>query len=120
MTSNQALTADVFVPFIAPRERVLMATHFRSTWLSSSLNALRDRGYFDRYLALLPESARGPILETVAGVWLPMDLGMVHYRTCQALELTRREAWEIGMEVTRKVHGTSLALALRLAKQAGV
>jgi hypothetical protein len=45
---------------------------------------------------------------------------MAHYRACDALELSKREAWEIGMEVTRKVHGTSLALAFRLAKQAGV
>jgi hypothetical protein len=60
------------------------------------------------------------VLETVAGVWLPVDVCMAHYRACDALDLSKREAWEIGMEVTRKVHGTSLALAFRLAKQAGV
>lgn len=45
---------------------------------------------------------------------------MAHYRACEALELGKHEAWEIGVEVTRRVHGTSLALAFRLAKQAGV
>jgi hypothetical protein len=117
--STQTIDAP-YVEFAVPRARVPTATHFRSTWLSSSLNALRDRSHFDRYLELLPAEAKPVILETVAGVWLPIDVAMTHYRTCEALDLSRREAWEIGMEVTRKVHGTSLALAFRLAKQAGV
>jgi hypothetical protein len=97
-----------------------MTTHFRSTWLSSSFNALRERNYFNRYYELLPEPHRAPILESVAGVWLPMEVGISHYRACDALGLSKREAWEIGVEVTRRVHGTSLDLAIRLAKQAGV
>jgi hypothetical protein len=111
---------EPFVPFAVPRARVPAATHFRSTWLSSSLNALRERQHFDRYLALVPDLDRATILETVAGVWLPVEVAMTHYRACDALGLSKREAWEIGMDVTRKVHGTSLALAFRLAKQAGV
>ncbi|MGO8996890.1 MAG: hypothetical protein ACLQVI_26550 [Polyangiaceae bacterium] len=109
-----------FVPFAVPRARVPPATHFRSTWLSSSLSALRERKHYDRYLTLLPAEHRAAILETVAGVWLPTEVCMAHYRACDALDLGKREAWEIGVEVTRKVHGTSLALAFRLAKQAGV
>jgi hypothetical protein len=97
-----------------------MATQFRSTWLGSSLLALRERNYFERYSSLLPEAHRAPILEAVAGAWLPIDVCVAHYRACDALGLSKREAWEIGMEVTRKVHGTSLALAFRLAKQAGM
>jgi hypothetical protein len=111
---------EPFVPFAVPRARVPPASHFRSTWLGSSLNALRDRGHFDRYLAHLPETDHATILETVAGVWLPIDVCLTHYRACDALDLGKRESWEIGVEVTRKVHGTSLALAFRLAKQAGV
>jgi len=120
IVSSLAPPEELFVSFAVPRSRVPAATHFRSTWLSSSLNALRERGHFDRYLTLLPEADRATILETVAGVWLPVDVGISHYRACEALDLGKREAWEIGVEVTRKVHGTSLALAFRLAKQAGV
>jgi hypothetical protein len=109
-----------FVGFAQPRARVPLATHFRSTWLNSSLTAMRDRGYFERYLALLPPEYHAPILESVAGMWLSIDVAVAHYRACDALNLSRRDAWDIGVSVTRKVHGTSLALAIRLAKQAGV
>ena len=109
-----------FVGFAQPRARVPLATHFRSTWLNSSLTAMRDRGYFKRYLALLPPEYHAPILESVAGMWLSIDVAVAHYRACDALNLSRRDAWDIGVSVTRKVHGTSLALAIRLAKQAGV
>lgn len=118
--STRVSTEEPFVSFTAPRWKVAPATHFRSTWLSSSLNALRERRLFDRYFGLLPEEHRAPILESVAGVWLPVEVCLAHYRACDALDLSRREAWDIGLEVTRKVHGTSLALAFRLAKQAGV
>jgi hypothetical protein len=111
---------ELFVPFPVPRLQVPEATHFRSTWLSSSVSALRDRGYYDRYVTLLPEVHRAMILETVAGVWLPIEVCLAHYGACDALALSRRDAWDIGVEVTRKVHGTTLALAIRLAKQAGV
>ncbi len=111
---------EPFVALPAPRERIPLATSIRSTWLGSSLRSLRERGHYERYLALLPEDARGPILEAVAGMWLPMSLGVAHYRACDALGLSKRESWEIGVEVTRRVHGTSLALAIRLARQVGV
>jgi hypothetical protein len=111
---------EVFLAFAVPREQVPQATRFRSTWLSSSLTALRDRGLMDRYLGLLPAEYHRPIIEIVAGVWLPIDVCIAHYRACDGLELSKREMWEIGDQVTRRVHGTSLALALRLATQAGV
>ena len=56
--SNFSPPKDPFVAFGVPRSRVPPATHFRSTWLSSSLNALRDRQHFDRYVTLLPEIHR--------------------------------------------------------------
>src|SRR4051794_38761473 len=37
------------------RDGVPVATRFRSTWLGSSLAALRERGLMDRYLGVLPE-----------------------------------------------------------------
>jgi hypothetical protein len=120
MIVSSFTSEEPFVSFAVPRSRVPLASHFRSTWLSSSLNALRERNHFDRYLALLAPADRATILESVAGVWLPIDVGLTHYRACDALDLGKRESWEIGVEVTRKVHGTSLALAFRLAKQAGV
>ena len=120
MPSTQNSPDEPVVPFAIPRARIPQATQFRSTWLSSSLSALRERNHFDRYVTLLPDEHRPAILQTVAGVWLPLDVCMAHYRACDQLGLGKREAWEIGVEVTRRVHGTSLALAFRLATQAGV
>lgn len=109
----------VFLPFAAPRAKVALATRFRSTWLTSSLSALRERGFIDRYFTLLPAEYHAAVDGCVAGIWLPIDVCLAHYRACEALQLSKREAWDIGDQVTRRVHGTSLALALRLATQVG-
>ena len=111
---------DVFLPFPVPRARVPEATHFRSTWLSSTLQAVKSRGLIDRYLELLPSEHHEAVVETVAGVWLPIDVALAHYRALNLLGLSRNGSHQIGLEVTRKVHGTSLTLAVRLARQAGV
>jgi hypothetical protein len=111
---------EVFLPFRSPRERMLHATAIRSTWVGSSLQAIRERSLFDQYIEHVAPEYRAPILESVAGVWLPMEVGLAHYQACDQLGLGKRERWEIGVHVTRKVHGTSLGLAIRLAKQTGV
>ncbi len=88
--------------------------------MGSSLQAVRDRKLFDRYRELLPREYHAAILDSVAGVWLPMEVGVAHYRACDQLGLSKRETWDIGVQVTRRVHGTTLGLAVRLAKQTGV
>jgi hypothetical protein len=114
------LTAELHVPFPLPREQIARTTHFRSTWLGSSLQTLREVGHYPSYLAHLPESAREPIVEAVAGVWLPIDLGVAHYRACDSLGLGRHAAWDIGAIVSRRAQATSFAQITRLAKQADV
>jgi hypothetical protein len=114
------LRDDVFLDFAVPRARIPDCSQFRSTWLNSSLLALRERELMDRYKAALPPQHHAPILESVAGVWLPIDVALAHYTACGSLGLTRQQIADIGSEVTTRVHGTSLALAVRLAKQAGV
>jgi hypothetical protein len=111
---------DVFLPFAVPRERLPLTWAIRSTWVGSSLQAIRDRGYFDQYATLLPREYHTAIIESVAGVWLPIDVGLAHYNACDRLGLSKRETWDIGVQVTRRVHGTTLGLAVRLAKQSGV
>ena len=116
----QASEDETFLPFPTTRDRLRDATTFRSTWLGSSLIAIREHGLYDRYLAALPQQHHEVVLQTVAGVWLPIEVALAHYHACDALELSKRDTWEISTQVTRKVHGTSLDLAIRLAKQAGV
>jgi hypothetical protein len=110
---------EVVLPFRAPRSRIPDASLFRSTWLSSSLLTLRERGDYERYLSLLDPKYREAIVGTVAGQWLSTDVAIGHYRACWALGLSKEEIAERSLEVTRRVHKTALELALRLARDAG-
>jgi hypothetical protein len=99
--------------------RVSSATRFRSTWLSTSLAVLRDHGLIDRYLAALPAPYHAHVTANVAGVWLPVDVAVEHYRACDQLGLAPFTIQRIGYEVTAKVHGPALRMALSLASGLG-
>jgi hypothetical protein len=110
---------EVVLPFRVPKERVPIASSFRSTWLSSSILALRERGDYERYLSLLDPRYREAITSHVPQQWLPIDVALAHYRACGALDLSREEIATRSLEITRRVHRTALALALRVARDAG-
>jgi hypothetical protein len=114
---------QVLLPYPGPRHAraaVPVASQFRSTWLSSSLRALRERNLIDRYEQLLPPVHREAILGAVVGVWLPIEVALAHYRACDALELSTMDLVSIGREAAHHVHGTILGTFVRLAKGAGV
>ena len=111
---------NVLLPFPAARDLVPASTQFRSTWLSASLRSLRERHLYDSYLGSIPVCYRDAVQSTVVGVWLPVDVAVAHYRACDALALSPAEIFAIGSEVTRRVHGTLLTTAVRLATEAGV
>jgi hypothetical protein len=114
------LGEQAFVPFDGPRAQVAPVTAFRSTWLASSIGALRKRGYLERYRAALPVEYYETIAASVAGVWLPVEIAVAHYEACEALKLDLEEQIAIGRTVTEFVHKTSYSLAIRLVKEAGV
>src|SRR5258708_29688011 len=107
---------EIVLPFGVRRERVPMASSFRSTWLSSSLLALRERGDYERYLSLLDPKYLEAITSHVPQQWLPIEVALAHYRACGELKLPREEIAARSLEVTRRVHRTALALALRVAR----
>jgi hypothetical protein len=115
-----AATPEIVVPFTMPRECVAPATAARSTLIASSLKSIRERGLLDRYLLLLDPVWREPLMQAVAGVWLPIDAGVAHYQACGALGLTSAEQFAIGREVGERVNGTFLAAMVRAAKTVGV
>jgi hypothetical protein len=110
---------EAFLPF-EHEGRPPLATHVRSTLIVSSIQALRGHGLFDAYLARLPATHRDEILSLIAGTWIPIDLGFVHYRTAEQLGLDERTIDEIGGEVGARVNKSSLSLVVKLSKQAGV
>jgi hypothetical protein len=112
---------SVVVPFPGgSRARVSMVTQFRSTWLSSSLRSLKERGLVDAYLVHLPRDYHQAVLAPVAGVWLPVSVALAHYSACDALALSTAEILAIGREATNRVHGTVLSTFVRLARNAGI
>ncbi len=111
---------EIFLPFPVPRESLTDGTHFRSTWLTASQAALRERGHGDRYAALLAPEHKEKILSIVAGLWLPMDVARAHYTACDKLDLPTNELVDIGMGAARRANATVLSIAFRLARNAGV
>jgi hypothetical protein len=113
---------EVLVPFRegVTRDGVPVTTKFRSTWLSSSMRALRERGLRERYLALLPPADRETIGSLVVGVWLPVSVAIAHYDACEALGLTEIDMLALGADVSRHAQGSVLSVAVTVAKGAGV
>ena len=108
------------VPFRAPREQLPTVSEVRSTLLNTSVQALREYGFYAKYLSLLPTKHHEDILSVVAGNWVPIELAQVHYGTCERLDVPASTLFEIGTSVAKRVQGTFLGTVLRLAAGGGV
>ena len=97
-----------------------IARKFRSTWLASSLKAARTGGHFDRYLQNLPQRYHDPVLHSVAGEWLPIDVAVAHYEALDKLALTEMDIVKIGEEVGHAFNNAVFQTILRLAQGAGL
>jgi hypothetical protein len=111
---------EVVVPFREARERVQPTTAFRSTWLTASLDALRAKSLFERYLENLPAEHHEPILRSVAGTWLPVVHAEAHYRACDALGLAVPEQVSMGRDVLARLQKTIFSLGFHAARDAGM
>jgi hypothetical protein len=94
-------------------------TQVRGALLVSSLQALREFGYFERYAACLPPDQRDAILFCVANCWLPLDLAMTHYGACDAMGLSDSELESVGEAVSQRIMGTLLGTMLRSGRSMG-
>ena len=94
--------------------------HMRSTILLGSMASLRKAGHFERYQAALAAQHRSTLLDAVAGVWVPIDATLAHYRACESLGLTADAVIELGRSTFRSAEGTLFGAVVRLAKGAGV
>jgi hypothetical protein len=111
---------ETVVPLPAPLESIGLATHLRSTLVASSLESLRRRGRLDQYRTLVVPEHREAIFDIVAGLWLPIDVGLAHYEAVDRLGFTPEEQSQIGAEVSHKIHDTFLGVVMKAATQAGV
>jgi hypothetical protein len=96
------------------------ATHMRGTMLVNSLDNLRALGLYERYLDKLPASHRDVIPFTIAASWIPIDIALVHYETCDALGLDDDQLRQLGEMMAKRVADTFLGTVLRASRNAGV
>jgi hypothetical protein len=118
--SSSLADREAIVPAKYERVRVPSVSQVRSTLLSSSLRAMRERGLLETYRARLPPEHHAAILDSVAGTWLEIASVLEHYRAVDSLGLTTGEAVAMGAAIGEAVHGTVLGTAVRLAKGAGL
>lgn len=95
-------------------------TAWRSTWVTSSLQTLRSRGLFERYVSALPDEHREALPLTVAGVWMPVATARAHYQACHALGLSQSEVRDLGLAVGERAQGSILRTAVALVRGVGV
>jgi hypothetical protein len=120
--AGSASAADALEPLVAlptDPEALAPVTRIRSTLLTSSLKTLDERGLRDRYFQRLAQEHHGSIRDLIAGVWVPTETAVAHYRACDALGLSPVEQLEIGLLVGQKIQGTLLGTLVTLTKQAG-
>lgn len=97
-----------------------LATHVRSTLIVSSLQTLRSRGLLERYLTHVDAKKRDELLALIAGTWVPIELGLDHYRAADKLGLDSKLIDGIGAEVGERINASFLSFVVRMSKEAGV
>lgn len=105
---------------IALPSSVSRVTAIRSTLIQSSLDTLRRRNYFPRYLELVNPVHKRTLLETLAPEWLPLEVASAHYAACEALGLSHEELLAIGEDVGERIQGTFIGTLVRRARTVGL
>jgi hypothetical protein len=102
-----AIVGEIVLPFRTANPRPV--TEARSTLIVAGLQTLRAKGLYDRYAELLPPEIRQDIMSLVAGLWIPGDLALEHYRTMDRLQLGKSAIETIGAEVATRGSKTVLS-----------
>jgi hypothetical protein len=111
------VSEECIIALPSPLSRV---TQVRSTLIQSSLNTLRQRGHYERYLSFIDPREREIILGTLAPVWLELSTAMHHYEACDRLALDRDELMQVGEDVGNKIQGTFIGTIVKKARTVGL
>jgi hypothetical protein len=107
---------EVLLPFRTAIPRPM--TEARSTLIVAGIQALRANGLYERYTDLLSSKLRQEIMSLVAGLWIPGELALEHYRTMDRLELGKSVIEAIGADVAGRGSRTVLSRASAGLRQA--
>jgi hypothetical protein len=81
--------------------------------------SLRQRGHFERWLALVDPLHRATIVESLAPSWMPIEVAIAHYAACEALDLSHAEQVAMGGAVGDRIQGSFLTTLMKSARAAG-
>jgi hypothetical protein len=105
---------------LALPEPIAPLRHLRSTLLQGSKQSLEAAGHGDDYARAMPPEALRALSSAVAGMWLPLELGVAHYGACDALGLSAESEVQLGRGTLARTKTLLLGTALALAKGGGV
>ncbi len=94
-------------------------THVRGTLIASSRDNLRELGVYDEYVQRLPSNMRDALLYALASSWLPIEVALAHYHTCEQLGLTPVQIARMGELSAARIVDTFAGLALKIAQGVG-
>lgn len=94
-------------------------THVRGMLLVTGRDNLRELGVFEQYERLLPHSQRDAVLYALASSWVPIEVALVHYRTCDQLELDAVQIARLGELSAARMIDTFFGRALKLSRELG-
>ena len=91
----------------------------RSILLTSSLQMMKQRGHFERYLEVVSPAYRDQIVYAVAPSWVPIRVAEAHYQAWEALELSEGEIEQLASGVSHRIRDTFLGVVIRSSRGVG-
>lgn len=95
-------------------------THIRGMLLSNSLSSLRALNLEERYLDVLPASARTELNGIIASSWVEIEVAMMHFQVFERFEVPDEKIEELGRPLAGRITDTWLGAVVRGARNSGV
>jgi hypothetical protein len=86
----------------------------------ASIETVRRQGLFVEYERALPAQHKETLLGAIAATWIPIDVALAHYTTCDSLGVSTEQQIKNGRSTFDGARGTLLGTAVRMARGAGV
>jgi hypothetical protein len=120
VTASEPLPSEAIVPLPCGRDAVPPVQQVRTTLLTSSLEALRQHGFIDRYFDRLPAPHHAAVRSLVAGHWAPVELALAHYHACEAMGLDSDQIGRAASGVADRLRDTFMGALVRASRAVGV
>lgn len=116
---------ELLASYPADLATVSEVTHYRSTWIVSSIDGVRSMGLYDRYRSELARvdreqtpGAEEVITSLLANTWLPIRFALAHYLAVERLGISEERWYQAmltseGGQVRRAWHAQIIAAAQR-------